>query len=174
MPPFLVALLPSLISAVPELAKMFGSGSAVSERNIKAAEVLATVAKDALGAKNEQEVVEQMQADPAAVSKVRDAIKDNWYQLVEVGGGIEAAREASIKMQGDRGVWANPAMWISAVLLVFPLMLCVDVFFAHPTMYDANLRTQIVTAILGTILAVGAFWLGSSRGSQMKDEAKGA
>lgn len=170
MAPFLAALLPHLISAVPELAKTFGSGSEVSERNIKAAEVVAGIAKDALGARNEQEVMDTMKSDPAAVATVRAAIQDNWYQLVEVGGGVEAAAQRSIKMQGDRGMWANPALWVSGALLVFPMMLCVDVFYVHPLSYDANLRTQIVTAILGTILAVGAFWLGSSRGSQQKDE----
>lgn len=170
VPPFLLALLPSLIGAVPELAKMFGNGSEVADRNIKAAEVVAGIAKEALGAKNEQEVIEQMHADPAAFATVRDAIKDNWYQLVEVGGGIQAARESNIKVQGERTFIYNPAVWVSLLLLGFPLMLCVDVFYAHPDQYDGSLRTQIVTAILAVIMMVGAYWLGTTASSGKKDD----
>lgn len=172
IPAILAALLPSIISAVPELTKVFASGSPVSERNIKAAEVVATIAKDALGAKNEQEVIEQMQADPSAVATVRDAIKGNWYQLVEVGGGVVAAREANVKAQGDRSFFFNPAVWISMLLLVFPAMLLVDVFYVHPTseFYSENIRTQIVTAVLAVIMMVGAYWLGTTASSKTKDD----
>jgi putative chitinase len=171
-PAFIAAVLPSLISAIPELAKMFGSGSAVSERNIKAAEVVVGIAKEAIGARNEQELLETMQADPQAVETVRAAVKENWYQLTEVGGGIPAAREAAAKVQGERNMFFNPALWISMILLVMPFMLLVDVLFVHPDSYDTDgLRTQIVTGVLAVIMVVSGFWLGSSSSSKSKDEA---
>jgi hypothetical protein len=47
----------------------------------------------------------------------------------------------------------------------------VDVFFVHPSAYDGNLRTQIVTGLLAVILMVGGYWLGTSASSAKKDEA---
>lgn len=171
MAPFLAAALPAVINAVPELARMFSSGSPTSERNIKAAEVVVNVAKEAIGARNEQELVETLQADPSAAAVVRQAVKDNWFKLEEVGGGIQAAREMNAKMQGDKGIQHNPAVWVSMVLLIFPLMLLVDVFYVHPDAYSGELRTQIITAILAVIMMVGAYWLGTSASSKAKDEA---
>jgi putative chitinase len=170
MAPFIAAALPALISAVPELARMFSSGSATSERNIKAAEVVMSVAKEAIGARNEQELVDTLQRDPEAANQVRQAVKDNWYRLEEVGGGIQAARAANAQAQGDKPLHHNPAVWISAALLLFPLMLMVDVFYIHPDSYDGNLRTQIITAVLAVIMMVGGYWLGTSAGSQKKTD----
>lgn len=171
MPPFLLAALPALIDLVPKLAPMFSSGSERSQRNIKAAEVVVAAAKEAIGAVNEQQLVEAIQTDPTMAQKVREAVEAKWFEITEVGGGIQAARVAAEKytQPGAPGFWLNPAFWISLVLIAMPFMLLVDVFFVHPDSYDGNLRTQIVTGILMVISMVGAFWLGSSMGSQKKD-----
>jgi muramidase (phage lysozyme) len=172
LPAFLLAAIPSLVQAVPELIKILGSGSDVSERNAKAAELAVGIAKEALGAKNEQEVIETLAADPQAAVIVREAVKERWYELQEVGGGIEAARDFSLKAQGDKSVLHNPAFLISLLLLIFPLMLLVDVFYVHPESYSADgLRTQIVTGVLMVISTIGGFWLGTSFSSSKKDDA---
>lgn len=172
IPAFIAAALPSIIAAIPELAKTFSSGSAVSERNIKAAEVVVNIAKEAVGAKNEQELVETMASDPSAVKAVQEAVRSNWFEVQQVGGGIKEAREANLKAQGDRSFFFNPAVWISMLLLVFPTMLLVDVFYVHPTseFYSENIRTQIVTAVLAVIMMVGAYWLGTTANSRQKDD----
>ena len=170
--PFLKPALFAVIQAVPELVRMFGSGGEITERNAKAAEVAVTIAKDAIGAKNEQELVEVLQADPQAAATVRQAVQEQWFKLEEVGGGIPAAREAAVKMQGDRSVLFNPALLISVLLLIMPFMLLVDVFYVHPGEYAADgLRTQIVTGVLMVISMVGGFWLGTSFSSSKKDDA---
>jgi hypothetical protein len=170
--PFLLAALPALIDLVPKLGAMFGSGSAMSQRNLRAAELVVTAAKDAIGARNEQELVEALKADPASAELVRKGIEGVWFQLEEVGGGIVAAREQADKylQPGAAGFWHNPAFWISGFLLLMPFLLLVDLFFVHPDSYDAALRTQIVTGVLMTISMVGAFWLGSSIGSSRKTD----
>jgi muramidase (phage lysozyme) len=172
MAPFLAAALPSVIGAVPELLRMFGSGSLTSDRNIKAAEVVVGIAKDAIGARNEQELIESLGADPQAAAAVRQAVREQWFRIEEVGGGIQAARAAATAAQGDKSILHNPAFLISLLLLVFPLMLLVDVFFVHPDSYSADgLRTQIVTGVLMVISMIGGFWLGTSFSSSKNDDA---
>lgn len=172
MAPFVAAVLPSLIDLVPKLGKLFASGSETAERNVKAAEIVVAAAKEAIGARNEQELLETLQADPAAAQLVRQAIESQWFKLEEVGGGIQAARQANAAyMQPNApGFWLNPAFWVSLAFLFMPLMILADMLFAHPDSYDDTLRTQIITAILALLGVVGAYWLGTSFSSQRKTE----
>lgn len=170
MAPFIAAALPALISAIPDLARMFGSGSEVSERNIKAAELVVGIAKEAIGAKNEQELVESMQSDPAAVSTVRDAVRANWFQLEEVGGGIVAARDSNAKVQGDKGLVHNPAVWITAALL--PLVYFTVIRVLAYDGFSDEMKVMVVTAVISGILgAITGYWLGTSASSKAKDDA---
>jgi muramidase (phage lysozyme) len=174
MAPFLLAALPALLELVPKLGQVFGSGSEMSQRNLKAAEVVVAAAKEAIGARNEQELIESIASDPAAADAVKKSIEDVWFQITEVGGGIQAARVAAAKYvdPGAKSFAANPAFWISIILLAMPFMLLADVFYVHPESYVAELRTQIVTGVLMVVSVVGAFWLGSSMGSQKKDDLR--
>ena len=62
MAPFIAAVLPALIDLVPKLGKLFSSGSDTADRNVKAAEIVVAAAKEAIGARNEQELLETLQA----------------------------------------------------------------------------------------------------------------
>ncbi|WP_228895598.1 glycoside hydrolase family 104 protein [Acidovorax sp. Leaf73] len=172
MAPFIAAVLPSLIDLVPKLGRLFSSGSETSERNIKAAEIVVAAAKEAIGARNEQELLETIKTDPAAAAAVRGAIESQWFKLEEVGGGIVAAREANAAylQPGMQGFWHNPAFWISLLLLLPLYGLIADVLFVHPDNYSSELRVQFVTALLGVIALIGAYWLGTSFSSQRKTE----
>ena len=172
MAPFIAAVLPALLDLVPKLGTLFASDSEVSGRNLKAAQIVVDTAKAAIGAKNEQDLLEQIKSDPDAATQVRQAIESAWYEITEVGGGIAAARAANDKyMQpGAPGFWLNPAFWVTSILLLMPFMLLVDVLFVHPASYSGELRVQIVTAVLTVIGVVGAYWLGTSFSSQRKTE----
>ena len=172
MAPFVAAVLPSLIDLVPKLGRLFSSGSETSERNVKAAEIVVAAAKEAIGARNEQELLETIKTDPAAAAAVRGAIESQWFKLEEVGGGIAAAREANaVYMQpGAAGFWLNPAFWVSLVFLAMPVLILVDMLFVHYDKYDDTLRTQVITAVLALLGIVGAYWLGTSFSSQRKTE----
>lgn len=171
--PFIAAALPAIINAVPSLIRVFGD-SPTAERNAKAAELVVEAAKQATGARNEQEVVEILRDDPSAAKAVSGAVQGIWYDLVEVGGGVEAARAADIAFVA-RGepAYKSPAFLISLTLLLMPFMLLVDVFFIHAYTYSDNLRTQIVTGVLLVVSLVGGYWLGSSAGSARKTELSG-
>lgn len=168
--PFAAALLPALLNLVPQLTTIFGSGSEVSQRNAAAVNAVVNVAKEAIGAKNEQEVLEVISTDPSQAAAVKQAIETNYLQIAEAGGGgIEGARDYNLKVANMRGpdgqpipLLKQPAFVISLILLVMPLMMLADMFFVHPDAYDADgLRTQIVTGVLMIISMVGGFWLGS-------------
>ena len=162
--PFILAVLPSLIDLVPKLGKLFGSGSQVSERNIKAAEAVAQMAKEAIGARNEQELLDMVRNDPQAATAVKERIEQGWFKLEEVGGGIEAARASAERyaLPGGPDFRKNPAFWISLIFLLMPTLIIADMLFLHPDSYDVSLRTQIITAVLALLSIVGAFWLGTN------------
>jgi putative chitinase len=172
LPAIAAAALPLIVESIPKLAKLFGSGSEVAERNIKAAETVIGIVTESVGARNVQEAIEAIQADPQAAQAASQAVEARWFELTEAGGGgIDGARKADAAFsESGRSPLHSPAFLISILLMVFPAMLLVDVFYVHPASYTSELRTQIVTAVLGVILTVGAFWLGSSFGSQRKDE----
>lgn len=172
MNPFLLAVLPTLLDLVPKLGKIFGSGSEVAERNVKAAEIIANTAKEAIGARNEQELVDMIRADPEAAEAVKSAIEREWFKLEEVGGGIAAARASAEKysLPGGPDFRKNPAFWISLLFILMPWMILVDMLFAHPDVYDDTLRTQVITGVLGLLSLVGAFWLGTNFTTQKNGE----
>lgn len=171
--PIVAAVLPSIVEQIPKLGRIFGSGSQVSERNIKAAEIVVDAVTKATGAVNAQQAVERLASDPAAVQAATKAIDSVWYELTEAGGGgIDGARkaDAAYSSPGGQAFWRSPAFWLSAWLVAMPFLILVDLLFVHPDQYSEALRTQIVTAALALWVVVGAYWLGTSASSQRKTE----
>lgn len=157
MAPIIAALLPSLVEAIPKLGQLF-KGSDVAQRNVKAAEIAFSVAKEALGATNEQEVVQRVQADPAAAQVVAKAVESNWYLLTTEagGGGIEGARAADLKASGG-DIRKSASFWISVLLLpiVYLFVLSLTGLVGSATWSDdvrAGLAGSIVSAIIGGLV----------------------
>lgn len=177
MAPILAAVLPTLISAAPDLIRLFGKGEQ-SKQNAVIAERVAGVAVKVTNAVNEQEAAQKIASDPLYAKAFRMEVSENFDQWMgmmtkfhEMDETSRAkAREFSLQFQGAGMFWFNPVFWISLVLLLLVYLLAVDVFFVHPESYTGELRVQIVTGFLGILLVVGGFWLGSSQGSQAKDQ----
>lgn len=157
LPAILGALLPTLIEAVPKLGKLFGSGSEVVERNVKAAELAMQIAKDALGARNDQEAVEMVKADPAAAAKASEAIEARWLELSEAGGdGIAGARKADEARSGGAW-WQSPSLIVALLLLplVYILVLSLIGAVGTATWSDdvrAGLAGSLISAIVGGLV----------------------
>lgn len=172
MAPFIAAAIPALMSAAPSLIRLFGN-SEQAERNAKAAEAVAEIAKQVTGEPTIEGASIKLQADQESADKFNDAIQSNWFELAEAGGGgIAGARKANeAYLRPDAmAFWKTPAFWISAILMSMVFMLLVDVFYVHPERYDGNLQTQVVTALLLIIGMVSSYWLGTSASSQRKTE----
>jgi len=157
MAPLIAALLPSLIEAIPKLGALFGNGSEVATRNVKAAEIAFTVAKTALGATNEQEVVERIKADPAAAQTVAKAIEANWFELADAGGGgIEGARKADAAQSGG-DIRKSASFWISLLLLPMAYLFVLSLIGLIGTAswsddVRAGLAGSIISSIIGGLV----------------------
>ena len=153
MAPFVAAVLPSLIDLVPKLGKLFSSGSEVSERNIKAAEIVVSAAKEAIGARNEQELMETIKADPGAAATVKKAIEDQWFKLEEIGGGVQAARVADAQFTtGTARPWHSPSLWIALAMLPMVYAVVGSVVGWWGTPFSEDVRSAIANGVIGVVM----------------------
>ena len=176
MPLPLLAILsvvgPLISELIPQVARAFDRKEDTPGKVEAATKIVDTIVK-ATNSVNIQDAVEKMQSDPAVLQVAKTAVvtEPSIQALLEIGGGIEAAREANLEMQNaPKSFMYNPAFWITLLLLTFPVMLMVDVFWVNADQYNAELRTQIVTSILGVILVISGYWLGTSAGSARKTD----
>lgn len=154
IPALVAALLPSLLEAAPKLFDIFKEGK-VSEKNAKVADVVFEVAKTALNAANEQEVVERIKTDPEAAAVVKQAVEDNWFQLSEAGsGGIDGARKADLAVvaSGD-SVLKSPSFLMGMALLPLVYMIVGNlVGLFGKAEWSADARAGLAGAITGAII----------------------
>lgn len=168
--PIVLSLLPSLIDLIPKLGQIFGSGSAVANRNIAAATVVADAVKNATQQPNLQAAIEAMQKDPEALKAANAALDDIWPSITESGGGgIAEARKAAADLS-QTPPWKNAAVWITAAFI--PLIYGAAYAVLYTERFTDDLKTMVVTAIFAGLLgSITGFFLGSSLGSQRKDAA---
>lgn len=172
MAPFIAAALPAIIGAVPALGRLFSSGSATAERNIKAAEVVVNIAQEALGARNAQEVAERVQADPAAAQAVQEAVRDRWFEISPDLGGVAQARQADASAAAA-GSKPGPALWITLALL--PLVYAVVFAVLFRPGFSDEVRAMVVASIVSGLLGgISGYWLGTSWSSSKKTELLGS
>jgi muramidase (phage lysozyme) len=156
--PILAAVLPSIIDSIPKLGKLFGSGSEVAERNVKAAEIAVDIVTEAVGARNAQEAAEVIAADPAMAAAARQAIESRWLELTEAGGGgIEGARKADVDRTAStdkvRDIFKSHSFWIALALLplVYIIVLSIIGVLGSASWSD-DVRASIAGLIVGTII----------------------
>lgn len=167
-PAIIAALLPSLISAVPELTKAFRPGDEKAERNAAAAATVFKIAQTAIGASNEQDVIQRIESDPAAAATVRAAIKTQWFDIVEAGGGgIEGARKQdAIYATGQAVFWRSPSFVVTCLLvpLVYFIMGAVIGLYGKMAL-SAEVTASIITGIITLIVGgVAGYYFGSTTG----------
>jgi putative chitinase len=157
IPAVAVALLPSLVQLIPALGQLFGSGSEVAERNVKAVQLVADTVVQATGSRNLQEAVETMQASPAAVAAAATALEQRWFELVEVGGGIEAARKADQAAMATEGPWwqvfKSPSFLMGCLLLPLVYLVVFSIIgLVGDVKWSNDVRASIAGLIVGTIV----------------------
>lgn len=162
--PILAAVLPSIVSAIPALGKLFGSGSDVAERNVKAAEIAVGIVQEAVGARNAQEAAEVIAADPAQAQAAREAVSARWMELTEAGGdGIAGARKADAAATGGKGMLHSPSFWIAAALLPLVYMIVGSVVGLFGVPWSDDVRSAIANGVVGMVLgSIAGYYFGQT------------
>lgn len=170
--PFVAAVLPSLVQAVPDLIRIFGS-SPQAEKNAKAAEIVVNAAKVATGAVNEQDLVEKIKsADPETLVKLQEAVKEVWFDISVDPSGIKDAREFNLKSDG---FYKQPAFWITVMLmpLVYGVAGSVLGWFGA-AVFTQEVKIMVVSSVMSGVLGgIMGFWMGTSWSSHRKTELGG-
>ena len=167
---------PILSGLIPQIAGLVKPGSEVAQRNVGIAEAVVKTITAAAGQANLQGAVEAMQTDPAVQKAVQEAIVTHAdiLGLMEIGGGIPAAREFAIASAADS--WWKPlvsgAMLICVALLPLVYYTVYKVYTSvGEQAFPSEIKASVVSAIIsGVLFAIVGFWLGTSYGSQRKTE----
>ena len=156
--PILAAVLPQLVAAIPKLGRIFGSGSEVAERHVKAAELVVDAVTQATGAVNAQDAAERLAADPAAVQAATKAVDAIWYEITEAGGGgIDGARKADAAQRAAGDLLHSASFWVALLLLplVYLLVLSLIGMVGTATWSDdvrAGLAGSLISAVIGGLV----------------------
>ena len=133
--------------------------------------------------------IEKMQADKAVQAAVQAAAvaAPGVIELLEVGGGIAKAREASIIMQNaEKPFWFNPVFWITVGLFPMMYMITAAILFTvagndvnapfwRQVGFDAQTRSGLINLIVGFVFGgIVGVWFGTSVGSMKKDDRAAA
>jgi lysozyme len=180
MGPLVVPALTILADLLPAVFKAFKgeSPSKVAERNLDlvqniANKVIPTVI-EATKAVNVEEAIQKIQSQPDIKAAADNAVQAVYYELVEVGGGIEAAREQTRKLLIEGPTWAAAGYgFLMTVLsltivggggwMLFGLLMDPD---ASPEQ-----KGMILGAVIASISAVISFYFGSSASSRQSGQA---
>lgn len=181
MSPFIVPALNALATVLPAIKDtLFDKDKTVPERNAEAAVKLVEAAKSAIGAPNEQALVETLKSDPASHEPARKAMQAVWFDVTEAGGGgIAGAREFATEHAGGR--YGRVLEVVTYCALGFLMLANLAVFggavaaLATGSEYVDQLLNQaaiVIQADIGAALTALGFWLGSSvaknRGIEVK------
>jgi hypothetical protein len=168
--PALIAMFgPMIVEMIPTIAKLFDRKTETPAKIEAATKVLDTIVR-ATDTPNVQAAVEKMQSDPAALTAARNAVvtEPTIMALLEVGGGIEKARE-HVHVMAQLPPWRNVALLVSAVLVPLIYIVVCAVVFGEG--WSDEMRSVVVTAIVtGLLGSITGFFLGSSFGSARKTD----
>lgn len=179
---------PAIAKLIPQIADFLKKEP---EKKLSTVKKVLDVIVDSSGQANVQGAVEAMQNDPALREKVTQAVitHPDIIGLVELGGGVAAAREFALRVQdAEKPFWFNPVFWISVALMPMMYMIVAQILFttAAPVTagmnvtdapfwarvgFDQETRSGLTNLIVGFIFGgIVGVWFGTSWGSQRKTE----
>ena len=156
IPAVALALLPTLLEAIPKLSSLFKK-TPVGERNVQLATTALDLVVKATGSVNAEQAIEKIKADPAAKAVAEQAVADNWWALSEGGGGgIEGARKADAASMAADGPWwqvvKSPSFVIACMLLPLVYLIIGNVAGLYGAEWSADARAGIAGSIAGGIV----------------------
>lgn len=176
--PFIAAALPALIQSAPALIRIFGD-SPQAEKNAKAAEMVAAIAKEATGETTVEGAVNAIQTDPEKLAAYQAAVKQNMGEFMGFMLQAQEADEKSMNAAAERGVSLGKAtggkwLWllgmVALVVVGMTYWITRDVLFG---LHDFGADTKAL--LLGQVVILGfttvlAFLFGSNIQSRLRDQ----
>lgn len=177
----LAAFGPLLAQLLPQFAKVLNP----SEEDKKNSQVLQTAQMvvdtivKSTSATNVQDAVEKLSSSPTLTKSVQEEIitDPQIMQLMEIGGGIEKAREFNIQVaQAEKPFWYSPTPWITLALIPLIYMVTYRVLWGQTAegeiLFSPEMQSVVITAIMaGCLGAITGFFMGTSFANKQKDDA---
>ncbi|HWL81114.1 MAG TPA: glycosyl hydrolase 108 family protein [Roseomonas sp.] len=175
-------LLPLAVSVLPELARLFAG-----DRAGKAADLAAEAVRTVTGSDDPAAAEQKLRQDPEALSALRIRLAEISLEAARLQQQEEAARRQAeldelgkrlADVQSARGTmvdlvrggsaigWGAPVV---SIIVTLGFFVCLGLMLGGLGR-DSQLLNVVVGALVAAFTAVVNFWIGSSRGSQIKDE----
>jgi hypothetical protein len=183
--PIVTALLPQIIAAIPELARIVtrqpaptGEKPTVSERNLQVLEKVGEIVTRATGESTVEGAVRKLQEDAGAREAAQREVRLSFPELMQLAELNEKstteARAFAQRMTDSGPMWR--ALGFGVILAVLAFVVVVGggwilhgVLQADGT--DLQTRGMIIGALIGFVAQVLAYFFGSSASSRSKDQA---
>jgi muramidase (phage lysozyme) len=161
--------IPAILQLIPSLIGLFGGKGERAQQNAGAAQIVVDAFTKAVpGAVNVQQALEMAQANPAVAATAKAAVMSDpaVLGLVEVGGGVVAARTANLALVQSATHWwqlvLNPVFLVT--MLTLPLVyLFVWKLIAFLDKVSSDVISQTMGTIIGLVLgSIMGFWMGQT------------
>ena len=161
--------IPAILQMIPGLIGLFGGKGERAQQNAGAAQIVVDAfVKSVPGAVNAQQALEMAQANPSVAATAKAAVMSDpaVLGLVEVGGGVVAARTANLALVQSATHWwqlvLNPVFLVT--ILTLPLVyLFVWKLIAFLGKVSSDVISQTMGTIIGLVLgSIMGFWMGQT------------
>lgn len=164
---------PILAQLIPQVAKILNpQPSEVAARNMDAAKVVLDTIVQATNTPNVQAAVEKMQADPAVVAQVQQAIvtHPDIMPLLNVEH-VQEARDADAAVRNaDKPFWYGQVPWFTVLLLPLVYYTVVMVLGGGANVTQET-KSMVIGFIIGTVLgSMVMYFYGTTAQSAKKDD----
>lgn len=183
--PIVTALLPQIIAAIPELARIVtrqpaatGEKPTVSERNVQVLERVGEIVTRATGEATVEGAVRKLQEDAGARDAARRETRlafPELVQLAEMGEKSTAEARAFAERMTDSGpMWRAIGFGVILAVLAFVVVVGGG-WILHGVLQtdetDLQTRGMIIGALIAAVTQVLGYFFGSSASSRAKDQA---
>ena len=176
--PFIASALPYLIDAAPALIRVFGGGEQ-SEKNAKAAEAVAKIAKDVTGQPTVEGAVAVIQGDPAVAAQFREKIHLSMGELLGLLVQAQESDDKSRDKAADRAVALSKetgGRWLYLLGAIALLVVVASYWITWKVMFgdESTISDETKALLLGQIVIFGfvtvlGFLFGSNIQNRIRD-----
>lgn len=175
MAPFVAAAIPALIQMAPQLIRIFGD-SPQAEKNAKAAEVVAELAKTTTGETTVEGAVTALQASPESAAQFREQVHLSMNELMDIVERTNAMEQKNIAAAREYNAneplfldWPCVKMKFIHVLSLLFVSFSGAFVWAKWDALTPELKGAVITLmVIAGWNGVRDYWMGSSSGSDRK------